>query len=95
MTSASNCFLEDEILTSIDKDDFVEVHWEEDVKEQDLVCPDDPLLFGLRTKPMWPFVSDEFVFEPVLLGEMRNEGLDGERLDRPDRWEYTDQEGRR
>ena len=34
-------------LVRVDKDDLVKVHREENVEEEDLVCPDDPLLFAL------------------------------------------------
>ena len=34
-------------LVRVEKDDLVEVHREENVKKENLVCPDDPLLFAL------------------------------------------------
>ena len=34
-------------LVRIDKDDLVEVHGEQDIQEEDLVCPDDSLFFSL------------------------------------------------
>lgn len=45
-------------LTGIDKDDLVEVHREQDIQKEDLVSPDDPLLLGLGSKPMRPFIRD-------------------------------------
>lgn len=63
--------------TSIDKDDFVQIHWEQDIQEQDLVCPNYPLFLGLSSKPMRPFICHHFVFEPVFLGQVRDECLGG------------------
>ena len=62
-------------LVSIDENDFLEVHGEKDVQEEDLVAPNDPLLLALRPEPRRPFVSDEFVLEAVLLCKVRNEFL--------------------
>jgi hypothetical protein len=63
--------------TSIDKDDFVQIHWEQDIQEQDLVCPNYPLFLGLSSKPMRPFICHHFIFEPVFLGQVRDECLGG------------------
>jgi hypothetical protein len=38
-------------LVRVHKDDLFQVHWEEHVQKEDLVSPDDPLLFGLSTEP--------------------------------------------
>ena len=38
-------------LIRVDKNDLLEVHGEQNVEEQDLVCPDYPLLFLLRAEP--------------------------------------------
>ena len=62
-------------LVSIDKDDFIEVHGEKHVQEEDLVAPNNPLLLALRPEPRRPFVSDKFVLESVLLCEVRDEFL--------------------
>ena len=38
-------------LVRIDEDDFLEVHREEDVEEEDLVTPDDALLLSRHAEP--------------------------------------------
>ena len=62
-------------LVRVNKDDLVEVHGEQDVEEEDLVCPNDPLLFALLSQPRRPLVGDEFVLETVFLSEVRNKFL--------------------
>lgn len=51
-------------LIGVDVDDFVHVKRKEDVEEQDLVAPDNPLLLALATKPLWPLVRHELHAEP-------------------------------
>lgn len=58
-------------LIGVDEDDLFEIHREENVKEEDLVPPDDTLFFFLATQPGGPFVRDELVLEPVLFRKMR------------------------
>ena len=62
-------------LVGVDKNDLLEVHREEDVKEQNLVRPDDTLLLLLRTEPRGPFVRDELVLESIFGGKVRDEFL--------------------
>lgn len=62
-------------LVRVDKDDLVEVHGEQDVEEEDFVCPDDPLLFALLPQPRRPLVGDELVLETVFLSKVRNKFL--------------------
>ena len=62
-------------LVGVDEDDFLEVHGEKDVQEENLVAPNDALLLALRPEPGRPFVRDEFVLEAVLLCKVRNEFL--------------------
>ena len=62
-------------LVRIDKDDLIEVHGEQNVEEEDLVCPNDPLFFTLLSQPRRPFVRDELVLETVFLSEVRNKFL--------------------
>jgi hypothetical protein len=62
-------------LVSIDKNDLLQIHWEQNIQEQDLVSPDDPLFFSLFPKPRWPFISNEFVLKVVRLSEMWDEFL--------------------
>lgn len=51
-------------LIGVNVDDLVHVEREQDVEEQDLVAPDDPLLLALSTKPLRPFVGHKFDTEP-------------------------------
>jgi hypothetical protein len=60
-------------LVSVDEGDFVEVHGEKDVQEENLVAPNDALLLALRPEPRQSFVSDLFVLEAVLLREVRDD----------------------
>ena len=62
-------------LVCINENDFLEVHREKDVKEQDLVRPNDTLLLLLRAEPRGPFVRDELVLEPIFGGKVRDEFL--------------------
>ena len=62
-------------LVRVDKDDLVQIHGEQDVEEEDLVRPNDPLLFALLSQPRRPLVGDELVLETVFLGEVRNKFL--------------------
>jgi hypothetical protein len=57
-------------LVGIDKDDFVEVHGKQDVEKEDLICPDNALLFSLLPQPCWPFIGDEFILEAIFLSEL-------------------------
>ena len=52
-------------LISVDKDDLLEVHREEDIQEQDLVGPDDTLLFLLCPQPRRPLVGHKLVLEAI------------------------------
>ena len=62
-------------LIRIDKDDLLEIHGEENIEEENLVCPDDTLFFFLSPKPRRPFVRDKLILEIVGRGEMRDEFL--------------------
>lgn len=62
-------------LVCVNEDDFLEVHWEEDIQEENFVGPDNTLFFSLSTQPRWPLVRDEFILEAVLLGHVRYELL--------------------
>ena len=44
-------------LIGVDKDHFLEVHGEENIKEQYLISPDYSLLLLLGPEPRWPFVG--------------------------------------
>ena len=63
-------------LISVDKDDLLEVHGEKNVQEENLVTPNDPLLFALSPEPGRPLVRDEFILETILLCEVRDEFLE-------------------
>ena len=41
------------------KYNLLERHWEEYIKEEDLVAPDNPLFLCLSVQPTWPLVLDE------------------------------------
>lgn len=43
-------------LIRINKDYLLDTEWEENVQEQDLVTPDNPLFLSLSMKPPWPLV---------------------------------------
>ena len=62
-------------LVRVNEDDLLEVHWEQDVKEENLISPDDALLLLLRTQPRRPFVCHQFVLEVIRLSQVRNEFL--------------------
>ena len=62
-------------LVRVYKDDLVKIHGEQDVEEENFVCPYDPLLFALLSQPRWPLVGDKFVPETVFLSEVRNKFL--------------------
>lgn len=62
-------------LVSVHEYDLLQVEREENVQEEDLVAPDDPLLVGLLVKPPRPFVLDVLVVEAVPLGVLRDEVL--------------------
>jgi hypothetical protein len=62
-------------LVRVDEDDFLQVHREQHIEEQDLIRPDNSLLLFLSTQPRWPLVSNKFVLEAILLGEMWDEFL--------------------
>ena len=62
-------------LVSVDKYNLLEVHGEKDVQEENLVAPNDPLLFALSPEPGRPLVRDEFILETILLREVRDEFL--------------------
>lgn len=78
-----------ERLTSIDENDFVQVHREENIQEQDFVTeinrhqedmrqysrPDDSLLLGLSAEPMRPLVRNKLVLESVFLSHLGNKFL--------------------
>jgi hypothetical protein len=64
-------------LIGVYENDFLETHREQDIKEQDLVSPNDALLLLLGSKPRWPFVGDQLVLEFVFFSQMWNEFLDG------------------
>jgi len=53
----------------------VEVHGEKDIEKEDLVCPNDPLLFALVSQPCRPFVGDELILKSVFFNEVRNKFL--------------------
>lgn len=65
-------------LISIDENNFLDVKWEEDVKEENLVTPDDALLLGLLVEPTRPLVLHQFVLKAVLLGQHGKEVLEEE-----------------
>jgi hypothetical protein len=62
-------------LISVNKYNLFEVHWKEDIKEENFVSPDNALLFFLWTEPRWPLVRHKFVLEPICFSEMRNKFL--------------------
>ncbi len=62
-------------LVSVDEYNLLEVHGEKDVQEENLVAPNDPLLFALSPEPGRPLVRDEFILETILLREVRDEFL--------------------
>lgn len=63
-------------LVSVYKDDFLKIHWEQDIEEQDLVGPNDALLLFLSAEPRWPFIRHELVLKAIGFGEMGNEFLE-------------------
>ena len=62
-------------LVSVDEYNLLEIHGEKNVQEENLVAPDDPLLFALSPEPGRPLVRDEFILETILLREVRYEFL--------------------
>ena len=65
----------DNHLIRIDKDDLLDVKREENVKEQDLVAPDHPLLLALSHQPARPLVLHQLKLKPVLGRHIRYEVL--------------------
>jgi len=63
-------------LISVDENDLLEVHGEKDVQEENLVAPNDPLLFALSPEPGRPLVRDEFILETILFCEVRDKFLE-------------------
>ena len=51
-------------LIGVDVDNLVDVEREQDVEEEDLVAPDDPLLLALPPQPLRPLVRHELHPEP-------------------------------
>lgn len=62
-------------LVSVDKYDFLYIEREEDVKEQNLVAPNDSLLLSLLVQPPGPLVLDQAKLEAILLSHVRQEIL--------------------
>lgn len=62
-------------LICVNEDDFLQVHREQYIKEQDLVCPNDPLFLFLSAQPRGPFVSHELILKAILLREVWNKFL--------------------
>ncbi len=62
-------------LVGVYEEDFLEVHREENVQEQDLVRPDDSLLLLLLSQPGRPLVCYKFILEPIFFGEVRDKFL--------------------
>lgn len=52
-------------LISVDEDNLLQIHGEENIQEQDLVSPNDTLFFLLCPQPRWPLVGHELVLEAV------------------------------
>ena len=62
-------------LAGVDENDLLQVHWEEDVEEQDLVRPDVALLLRPCTGPRWPLASNQLVLKAILEREVGEEFL--------------------
>ena len=62
-------------LICVNENDFLQVHGEQHVEEQDLVRPYNPLFLLLSTQPRGPLVSDKLVLEAILMSEMWNKFL--------------------
>jgi hypothetical protein len=62
-------------LVRINEDHLLEVHWEENIEEEDFVRPDDTLFLFLGTQPGRPLVCDKLVLEAILGSEVWNEFL--------------------
>lgn len=62
-------------LIGVHKDDFLEIHWKENIEKQNFVCPDDSLFFLLSAEPGGPFVCHEFVLEIISFGQVRDKFL--------------------
>lgn len=56
-------------LISVHVDNLVDIEREQDVEEQDLVAPDDPLLLALPPQPLRPLVRHELHPEPATRAE--------------------------
>ena len=52
-------------MIRVDEENLFDVQRKHDVKEQDFVAPDDPLLLLLLVQPSGPLVLDVLVVEPV------------------------------
>lgn len=62
-------------LIRIHKEELVHSQREEHVEEQNLIAPNDPLLFCLLVKPTWPFILHQLILETILLCHIWNEFL--------------------
>lgn len=62
-------------LVGINKNDFLQIHREEYIQEQDFVTPNEALFLGLCTQPRRPLVRDELILEAICLSEVRYEFL--------------------
>ena len=58
-------------LIGIDKNDLIEAHGEKNIEKENLICPDDALLFSLWPQPCRPFIGDKLILEAVFLSELR------------------------
>lgn len=52
---------------SIDENNFLDIQWEQYVQEENLITPNDPLLFGLLMQPSWPFILNQFILEIIFI----------------------------
>ena len=66
-------------LIRVDEDDLLDVERKHDVKEENFVAPDDPLLLLLLVQPPGPLVLHVLVVEAVAAGILGQELLDGRR----------------
>ena len=64
-------------LICINKDYFLDTEWEQDIKKQDLVAPDNPLFLSLSMKPPGPLVLHQLILKTITFCHCLNEVLIG------------------
>ncbi len=69
-------------LVSVDKYDLLDGQRKQNVQEENLVAPDDPLFLSLCVEPSWPLVLHQLVLKPVVPCHVGDKVLWGHNYDR-------------